>query len=77
MAGGVFFFGFFLLDKQKKEPRQSGETDTLKYGAMPFSYCALRLLITETIHRHSSYHESEAIFSGPQQYVSFVDLGSE
>jgi hypothetical protein len=30
MAGGVFFFGFFLLDKQKKEPRQSGETDS--YG---------------------------------------------
>jgi len=24
---GVFFFGFFLLDKQKKEARQSGETD--------------------------------------------------
>jgi hypothetical protein len=26
-TGGVFFFGFFLLDKQKKETRQSGETD--------------------------------------------------
>ena len=41
MAGGVFFFGFFLLDKQKKESRQSGETDIKTYGAMPYSYCAL------------------------------------
>jgi len=29
MAGGVFFFGYFLLDKQKKVPRQSGETDKI------------------------------------------------
>ena len=27
MAGGSLFFGFFLLAEQKKEPRQSGETD--------------------------------------------------
>jgi hypothetical protein len=25
---GVFFFGFFLLDKQKKEPRLSGRIPT-------------------------------------------------
>jgi len=28
-AGGSFFFGFFLLATQKKETRQSGETDKL------------------------------------------------
>ena len=27
VAGGSLFFGFFLLAKQKKETRQSGETD--------------------------------------------------
>jgi len=26
-AGGVIYFGYFLLDKQKKVTRQSGETD--------------------------------------------------
>ena len=26
-AGGSFFFGFFLLAKQKKETRLSGDTD--------------------------------------------------
>jgi len=30
VAEGIFFFGYFLLDKQKKVPRQSGETDKLK-----------------------------------------------
>jgi len=28
-AGGSLFFGFFLLATQKKETRQSGETDKL------------------------------------------------
>ena len=28
-AGGSLFFGFFLLATQKKETRQSGETDSL------------------------------------------------
>jgi hypothetical protein len=28
-AGGVFFFGYFLLDKQKKVTRQSRESDPL------------------------------------------------
>jgi hypothetical protein len=28
-AGGSLFFGFFLLAKQKKETRQSDETDKL------------------------------------------------
>ena len=28
-AGGSLFFGFFLLAKQKKETRLSGETDKL------------------------------------------------
>jgi len=31
--------------KQKKEARQSGETDIFQYGAMPCSYCALRVLL--------------------------------
>ncbi len=28
-GGGVIYFGYFLLDKQKKVTRQSGETDEL------------------------------------------------
>ncbi len=28
-VGGVIYFGYFLLDKQKKVTRQSGETDEL------------------------------------------------
>ena len=29
-VGGSLFFGFFLLAKQKKETRQSGESDVIK-----------------------------------------------
>jgi hypothetical protein len=43
-VGGVFFFGYFLVDKHKKVTRKSRESDIFQYGAMPYSYCALREL---------------------------------
>lgn len=41
---GALFFGYFLVGKHKKVARESGETDTETYGAMPCSYCALHAI---------------------------------
>ena len=38
-AGGVFLFGYFILDKQNKVSRLRAKKN-ITYGAMPFNYCA-------------------------------------
>ena len=47
MAGGVFFFGFFIWDKQQKEPRQSGETDIKSFAAVHVAILLLEELDQE------------------------------
>lgn len=56
VAGGAFFFGYFLLGKQQKVTRQSGETD-VTYGAMLFGYSTLRVLFEKLSNERNSENQ--------------------